>query len=54
MAVLEIVKAGNPVLKQKAEPIGKVDSRLRKLLHIFPHRLKNIRFWDRKDFLLPK
>ena len=28
MAVLEIVKAGNPVLKQKAEPIGKVDSRL--------------------------
>ena len=33
MAVLEIVKAGNPVLKQKAEPIGKVDSRLRKLLN---------------------
>ena len=33
MAVLEIVKAGNPVLKQKAEPISKVDSRLRKLLN---------------------
>lgn len=33
MAVLEIVKAGAPVLKQKAEPIGKVDSRLRKLLN---------------------
>lgn len=33
MAVLEIVKAGNPVLKQKAEPIGKVDGRLRKLLN---------------------
>ena len=32
MAVLEIVKAGDPVLKQEAVPIGRVDSRLRKLL----------------------
>ena len=32
MAVLEIVKAGDPVLKQVAAPIEKVDSRLRKLL----------------------
>ncbi|MGM9539402.1 peptide deformylase [Anaerovibrio sp.] len=32
MAVLEIVKAGDPVLKQIAAPVKKVDSRLRKLL----------------------
>lgn len=32
MALLEIVKAGNPVLKQVAAPIEKIDSRLRKLL----------------------
>ena len=32
MAVLEIVKAGDPVLKQIAAPIEKVDSKLRKLM----------------------
>ena len=32
MALLEIVKAGNPVLKQEAAVIEKVDSRLRRLL----------------------
>ena len=32
MALLEIVKAGDPVLKQVAEPIEKVDSKLRKLM----------------------
>ncbi|MDD6597777.1 peptide deformylase [Anaerovibrio sp.] len=32
MAVLEIVKAGDPVLKQIAVPIAKVDSKLRKLM----------------------
>lgn len=32
MAVLEVMKAGNPVLKQTAVPIKKADSRLRKLL----------------------
>lgn len=32
MAILEVVKAGNPVLKQIAKPITKVDSRLRRLI----------------------
>lgn len=32
MAILDIVKAGDPVLKQKAAEIKKVDARLRKLL----------------------
>lgn len=32
MALLDIVKAGDPVLKQVAEPIEKVDSKLRKLM----------------------
>ncbi|MCR5177318.1 MAG: peptide deformylase [Anaerovibrio sp.] len=32
MALLDIVKAGAPVLKQVAEPVGKVDSKLRKLM----------------------
>lgn len=32
MALLEIVKAGDPVLKQVAEPIEKVDSKLRRLM----------------------
>lgn len=32
MAVLDIVKAGDPVLKQVAQPVAKIDSRLRKLL----------------------
>lgn len=32
MAILGVIKAGNPVLKQVAEPIKKVDSRLRRLM----------------------
>ena len=32
MAILEVVKAGNPVLKQVAKPIKKIDSRLRHLM----------------------
>lgn len=32
MAVLEVIKAGNPILKQVAKPIKKVDSRLRRLM----------------------
>ena len=36
MAVLEIVKAGDPVLKQIAVPIAKVDSKLRKLMDRTP------------------
>ena len=32
MAILEVVKAGNPVLKQVAKPIKKIDSRLRRLM----------------------
>lgn len=32
MAILEIMKAGNPVLKQQAAKIEKVDGKLRKLL----------------------
>lgn len=32
MAILEVVKAGNPVLKQIAKPITKIDSRLRRLI----------------------
>lgn len=32
MAVLEIVKAGDPVLKQECQMIDKVDGRLRKLM----------------------
>ncbi|MDO4203046.1 MAG: peptide deformylase [Selenomonadaceae bacterium] len=32
MAILEVVKAGNPVLKQIAQPIKKIDSRLRHLM----------------------
>ncbi|WP_407399679.1 peptide deformylase [Anaerovibrio sp.] len=32
MALLDIVKAGDPVLKQVAQPIEKVDSKLRKLM----------------------
>ena len=32
MALLEIKKAGDPVLKKICEPVGKIDKRLRKLL----------------------
>lgn len=32
MALLEIVKAGDPVLKQECAPVDKVDSKLRKLM----------------------
>lgn len=32
MALLEIVKAGDPVLKQVCTPVDKVDSKLRKLM----------------------
>ncbi len=32
MAILEVIKAGNPVLKQIAKPITKIDSRLRHLM----------------------
>ena len=32
MAILEVVKAGNPVLKQVAKPMKKIDSRLRRLM----------------------
>ena len=32
MAILEVVKAGNPILKQVAKPIKKIDSRLRHLM----------------------
>lgn len=32
MSVLEIVRAGNPVLRQVAEPVKKIDKRITKLL----------------------
>lgn len=32
MAVLEVMKAGNPVLKEKSLPVSKIDKNLRRLL----------------------